>query len=65
VVTVSKEISLKVIRQNLILSRAELARRAGVSPITLNRIENGKPFRIDTRRKIVEALRFNPWLNSE
>jgi DNA-binding XRE family transcriptional regulator len=65
VVTISKEISLKVIRQSLMLSRAELARRAGVSPITLNRIENGKPLRIDTRRKIVEALGFNPWLNSE
>jgi hypothetical protein len=33
--------------------------------MTLQRIENGKPCRIDTKRKIVEALRFNPWLEDE
>jgi DNA-binding XRE family transcriptional regulator len=64
-VTISKEISLKAVRENLMITRAELARRAGVSSITLDRIENGKPCRIDTKRKIVEALGFNPWLNTE
>ncbi len=63
--TISKGISLKAVRENLMISRAELARRAGVSSITLDRIENGKPCRIDTKRKIVEALGFNPWLNNE
>jgi DNA-binding XRE family transcriptional regulator len=63
--TISKEISLKAVRENLMITRAELARRAGVSSITLDRIENGKPCRIDTKRKIVEALGFNPWLNTE
>jgi hypothetical protein len=38
------------------------ARRAGVSVITVDRIEKGKLCRIDTKRKIVKALGFNPWL---
>ena len=56
---------LKVARERLMISRSELARRAGVSVITLDRIEKGKPFRLDTKRKIVKALGFNPWLNNE
>jgi predicted transcriptional regulator len=61
-VTISKEISLKIVRENLMIGRSELARRAGVSVITVDRIEKGKLCRIDTKRKIVKALGFNPWL---
>jgi predicted transcriptional regulator len=53
---------LKIVRENLMIGRSELARRAGVSVITVDRIEKGKLCRIDTKRKIVKALGFNPWL---
>jgi predicted transcriptional regulator len=47
------------------ISRSELARKAGVSMLTLARIEEGKPCLLDTKRRIVEALQFNPWLEDE
>jgi len=56
---------LKTARERLMISRSELARRAGVSVLTLDRIEKGKPCRIDTKRRVVEVLGFNPWLNKE
>jgi DNA-binding XRE family transcriptional regulator len=47
------------------MSKSELARRAGVSLVTLGRIEEGRPCRLDTKRRVVKVLGFNPWLNSE
>jgi len=47
------------------ISKSELARRAGVSLITLGRIEEGRPCRLDTKRRVVKVLGFNPWLNNE
>ncbi len=41
------------------MSKAELARKANVSPITIARIENGMPCRMETKRKIILALGFN------
>jgi transcriptional regulator with XRE-family HTH domain len=38
------------------LSRAELAREAGVSPLTIDRIERGQSCRPETLRKIILAL---------
>lgn len=38
------------------MSKAELAREAHVSPITVTRIESGKPCRMETKRKILIAL---------
>jgi len=38
------------------LSKAELARKAGVSTLTIDRIEDGKLARLDTKRKILLAL---------
>lgn len=58
---ISADSPVKKAREKLMLSKMELARKAEISPITLGRIENGKPFRISTKRKIVEALGFNPW----
>jgi transcriptional regulator with XRE-family HTH domain len=46
-------------RENQLMSRAELARKAGVSPITLSRVEEGFPSRLDTKRKILLALGLN------
>jgi DNA-binding XRE family transcriptional regulator len=48
--------NVKVLREELLLSKAELARRAGVSPLTVDRIENGANCRLDTKRKIILAL---------
>lgn len=47
---------VKVFRENLMMSKAELARKAGISVQTLNRIERGEVCRVDTQRKILEAL---------
>jgi DNA-binding XRE family transcriptional regulator len=48
--------ALKEIRESLMVSKAELARKANISPVTIGRIENGKPCRLETQRKIVLAL---------
>jgi DNA-binding XRE family transcriptional regulator len=47
---------LKKTRESLLMSKAELARAARVSPITITRIENGMPCRMETKRKIILAL---------
>jgi predicted transcriptional regulator len=38
------------------LSKAELARRAGLSTLTIDRVEAGKACRLETKRKILAAL---------
>ncbi len=38
------------------MSKAELARKAGLSTLTVDRVEAGKPCRLDTKRKILHAL---------
>ena len=38
------------------MSKAELARRAGLSTLTIDRIESGRPCRLDTKRRILMAL---------
>ena len=52
----SKNNCLKETRESLLMSKAELARDAQVSPITITRIENGMPCRVETKRKILLAL---------
>ena len=47
---------LKETRESLLMSKAELAREARVSPITIARIEKGMPCRMETQRKILLAL---------
>lgn len=47
---------VKKIREKMLLSKAELARKAGVSPLTIDRIEKGKDCRMETKRKIIIAL---------
>ena len=51
---------LKEIRESMLMSIAELARQANVSPITINRIENNMPCRMETQRKILLALGLKP-----
>ncbi|MDH4205432.1 MAG: helix-turn-helix domain-containing protein [Desulfobacteraceae bacterium] len=50
---------VKKIRESLLMSKTELARKANVSPITIARIEKGMLCRLETQRKIILALGFN------
>jgi len=43
-------------REALMMSKAELARKAGLSTLTVDRIEAGRPCRLDTKRKVLVAL---------
>ena len=48
--------NVRRIRIELMLSKAEVARRANISVLTLDRVERGYGCRVDTKRKILEAL---------
>ncbi len=48
--------NVRKIREGLLLSKAELARRAGISVLTLDRVEKGMNCRMDTKRKIILSL---------
>ena len=50
---------LKSYREKLFLSKAELARKAGISTLTIDRVEKGKSCRLETKRKIILALGLN------
>lgn len=47
---------VKKIRESLLMSKAELARKAGISPLTVDRIEKGALCRLSTMRKLILAL---------
>jgi ribosome-binding protein aMBF1 (putative translation factor) len=47
---------VRTARIDRMMSKAELARRAGLSVLTIDRIEKGLGCRMDTKRKILEAL---------
>ena len=51
---------LKKTRESMLMSKAELARQANVSPITINRIEKNMPCRMETQRKLLLALGLKP-----
>ena len=51
--------NVKSIREQRLMSKAELARLAGVSPVTIDRIERGEDCRMETKRKILLALGFD------
>ncbi|ACM21414.1 helix-turn-helix transcriptional regulator, XRE family [Geotalea daltonii FRC-32] len=50
---------VRKIREQRLMSKAELARLAGVSPVTIDRIERGEECRMETKRKIILALGFS------
>ena len=50
--------SLREIRESFLMSKAELARITNLSVETLTRIEQGKPCRMETKRKILLGLGF-------
>lgn len=48
--------NVRKIREGLLMSKAELARRAGLSVLTIDRVEKGMTCRMDTKRKIILSL---------
>jgi DNA-binding XRE family transcriptional regulator len=48
--------NLQRLREERMMSKAELARRSGLSTLTINRVEAGRPCRLETKRKILQAL---------
>ena len=50
---------LKKIREDLLISKAELARKAKVSSVTIDRVEKGMSCRMETKRNILLALGYN------
>ncbi len=48
--------ALKEIRESLMISKSELARKDNISPVTITRIEQGKQCRMETKRKVILAL---------
>ncbi len=52
----NKPNNVRMIRIERMMSKAELARRANLSVLTIDRVEKGFGCRMDTKRKILEAL---------
>lgn len=48
--------NVRKLREEQLTSKAELGRRAGVSALTIDRVEQGYDCRMDTKRKIILAL---------
>lgn len=48
--------NVRKLREQLLMSKAELARKAGLSALTIDRVESGHKCRMDTKRKIILAL---------
>ncbi len=48
--------NVRRLREDRLLTKAELARKAGISTLTIDRVESGLPCRMDTKRKIILAL---------
>jgi len=51
-----KRNNVRKLREELLMSKAELARKAGISALTIDRVESGKDCRMDTKRKIILAI---------
>ncbi len=48
--------NVRKIREGLLLSKAEMSRRARISVLTIDRVEKGMACRMDTKRKIILSL---------
>ena len=51
--------AIKEIREGLLMSKAELSRKSGVSISTINRLEKGENCRAEIKRKIILALGYD------
>ena len=47
---------VRQIREERLMSKTELARKSGVSLLTIDRVETGKNCRVETKRKILLGL---------
>ena len=47
---------VRKLREERLMSKNELARKAGLSPLTIDRVERGDNCRMETKRKIIIAL---------
>ena len=47
---------VRKLREERLMSKNELARKAGLSPLTIDRVERGDHCRMETKRKIIIAL---------
>ena len=56
---VSVHNTVRIMREKRLMSKAELARNAGISPLTVDRIEKGMSCRIETKRKIILAFGYD------
>ncbi len=54
----AKKNNVRKLREERLMSKAKLARKAGLSPLTIDRVESGKDCRMDTKRKIILAMGF-------
>ena len=52
---------LRQVREDRLISATELARKAGISALTISRIEKGESCRQQTKRKILAALGISPF----
>ena len=50
---------VKTIRESKLMSKSALARKAGISVITIGRVERGEECRMETMRKIILALGYS------
>lgn len=48
--------NVRNLREESLISKAELGRKAGLSALTIDRVESGYSCRMDTKRKIILAL---------
>ena len=48
--------NVRIYRETLMMSKAELARKAGLSALTIDRVESGRPCRLATKRRLLLAL---------
>lgn len=51
--------NVKTIREARLMSKSELARKAAVSVLTIDRVERGELCRMETMRKIILALGYS------
>ena len=52
---------LRRFREDRLISVAELARKAGISPLTIAKIEKGESCRLETKNKILKARGISPF----
>jgi DNA-binding XRE family transcriptional regulator len=65
VIKISIDNPPKEMRKRPMVSKCKPAKTVGLSLKTVDRVEKGKSCRLDTKRKIVDALLFNPGLKRE